>query len=161
MLNIIILFLWVNNMENILKYLKVENINLKLQSKNKNQVIKEMCEFIKNNENILDISKCYDDILKRENIGSTQITEKIAIPHTKTNQVKDFVISLGVSKNGIDYGVEKIKLIILFLVPNDKHIEYLKLLATISRVFVNEKLVDNIINSNSSEDIIDYLKGCK
>lgn len=148
-------------MENILKYLKVENINLKLQAKNKNQVIKEMCEFIKHNENILDISKCYDDILKRENIGSTQITEKIAIPHTKTTQVKDFVISLGVSKNGIDYGSEKIKLIILFLVPNDKHIEYLKLLATISRVFVNEKLVDDIINSNSSEEVMNYLKGCK
>lgn len=148
-------------MENILKYLKLENINLKLQAKNKNQAIKEMCEIIKNNENIINISKCYEDILNRENIGTTQITDKIAIPHTKTDHVKDFVISLGVAKNGIDYGQEKIKLVILFLVPNNRNIEYLKLLATISRIFINENLVDKIIESSDPLEILNYLKEYK
>lgn len=141
-------------MGSIVKYISLENINLSLQSKTRQNVIKEMFDKIKDNELIIDKNKCYLDLLKREEIGSTAVTDLIAIPHTKTEYIKDILISLGISNQGIDYGEEKVKLVILLLAPKNKSLDYLKLLGKFSRILSNGAVVNKIINCNDKETIL-------
>ena len=44
-----------------------------------------------------------ESVLEREKLVSTGIGHGIAMPHTKSSQVEDFFIIVGLNKNGIDY----------------------------------------------------------
>lgn len=46
-----------------------------------------------------------ESVLEREKLVSTGIGHGIAMPHTKSSQVEDFFIIVGLNKNGIDWDV--------------------------------------------------------
>lgn len=145
---------------NLVEYFKLSNISIDLKSKNKSNVLKEMFDLIKNDNNnkIIDDKKCYQDIIKRENLSSTAITNLVAIPHTKTEYVNEIMIAIGLSKEGIEYDNNKVKIIIMFLVPNNKHIEYLRILGMFSRLLAKEEFINKLLSSNSKEDVFNILK---
>ena len=90
-------------MKKITDYLKVETVNLNLEAKDKKAVLKELFEQLQNSSEITDKSKCYEDLLEREKLGSTGIGEGFAIPHAKSDFVKELIMTVGISKNPIEY----------------------------------------------------------
>ena len=89
--------------KNIADYIKVETINLNLESKNKNAVIRELYKNLKQTNLIKDEEQGLNDIFKREDMGSTGIGKRIALPHAKTKAVDELMITFGISRNGISY----------------------------------------------------------
>ena len=85
----------------IADYINVDTINLDLKSKNKNAVIKELYEGIKNKDTVKNEELGLSDIYAREAIGSTGIGKSVALPHAKTKAVDELTVTFGISKNGI------------------------------------------------------------
>lgn len=144
-----------NIFENIYK------INLDLKSKNKMALLKEMFKEIEDNENILDKSKAFNDLMDREIIGSTGIGKNIAIPHAKTDAVKGIVIGVGIHKDGIDYesiDEEKVNIVFMFLTPTSMSQEYLTLLARISRFSQDKIFREEIMNAQNDRELLDIIK---
>ena len=123
--------------KNIADYIKVDTINLNLESKNKSAIIKELYNNLKKTNLIKDEELGLNDIFAREEMGSTGIGRKIALPHAKTKAVDELIATFGISRNGIDYESldnENVNIFFMFLCPEDKTQEYLKVLARISRL---------------------------
>ena len=89
--------------KNIADYIKVDTINLNLESKNKSAIIKELYNNLKKTNLIKDEEQGLSDIFSREEMGSTGIGRKIALPHAKTKAVDELIATFGISRNGIDY----------------------------------------------------------
>ena len=89
--------------KNVADYIKVDTINLNLESKTKNTVIRELYNNLKKTNLIKDEELGLNDIFVREEMGSTGIGKKIALPHAKTKAVDELIATFGISRNGIDY----------------------------------------------------------
>ena len=147
--------------KNIADYIKIDTINLNLESKNKNAVIKELYNNLKSTGLIKDEEQGLSDIFAREEMGSTGIGRRIALPHAKTKAVDELIITFGISKNGVSYNSmdgEDVNIFFMFLCPEKKTQEYLKVLARISRLLRDEKFVDNLLKADSNEEIIKIIR---
>ena len=147
--------------KNIADYIKVETINLNLESKNKNAVIRELYNNLKQTNLIKDEEQGLNDIFKREDMGSTGIGKRIALPHAKTKAVDELMITFGISKNGISYNSvddENVNIFFMFLCPENKTQEYLKVLARISRLLREEKFVNDLLKATSNQEILELIR---
>ena len=147
--------------KNIADYIKVETINLNLESKNKNAVIRELYNNLKHTNLIKDEEQGLNDIFKREDMGSTGIGKRIALPHAKTKAVDELMITFGISKNGISYNSvddENVNIFFMFLCPENKTQEYLKVLARISRLIREDKFVNDLLKATSNQEILELIR---
>ena len=147
--------------KNIADYIKVETINLNLESKNKNAVIRELYNNLKQTKVIKDEEQGLNDIFKREDMGSTGIGKRIALPHAKTKAVDELMITFGISRNGISYNSvddENVNIFFMFLCPENKTREYLKVLARISRLIREEKFVNDLLKATSNQEILELIR---
>ena len=147
--------------KNIADYIKVETINLNLESKNKNAVIRELYNNLKQTNLIKDEEQGLNDIFKREDMGSTGIGKRIALPHAKTKAVDELMITFGISKNGISYNSvddENVNIFFMFLCPENKTQEYLKVLARISRLIREDKFVNDLLKATSNQELLELIR---
>ena len=147
--------------KNIADYIKVDTINLNLESKNKSAIIKELYNNLKKTNLIKDEELGLNDIFAREEMGSTGIGRKIALPHAKTKAVDELIETFGISRNGIDYESldnENVNIFFMFLCPEDKTQEYLKVLARISRLIRKDRFIDNLLKAGSNKEIIEIIR---
>ena len=147
--------------KNVADYIKVDTINLNLESKNKNAVIKELYGNLKKTNLIKDEEQGLNDILAREEMGSTGIGKRIALPHAKTKAVDELIVTFGISRNGIAYNSvddENVNIFFMFLCPENKSQEYLKVLARISRLIREEEFRENLFNCKTPKEVIDCIR---
>ena len=64
-------------------------INLELKGETKLDIIKELVELLDKEGRLLDREAYYQDVLRREEIGSTGVEMGVAIPHGKSAGVKE------------------------------------------------------------------------
>lgn len=148
-------------MKSIYENIKVEGISLKLESKTKASLLKDMFKLIEDDERIIDKDKAFQDLMDREIIGSTGIGKGFAIPHAKTDAVKDIVIGIGVLDSPIDYEAideKPINIVFMFLMPTALSQEYLTILARISRFAQNESFREKFLGAKEPKEIIELVK---
>ena len=99
--------------------------------------------------------------MDREIIGSTGIGKGFAIPHAKTDAVKDIIIGVGILDQAIDYEAiddKPVNIVFMFLTPISLSQEYLTLLARISRFAQDVNFREKFLNAKNSQEIIDIVK---
>lgn len=138
-------------------YLKKEYCILDLKSSTEEGAIREIAEALGESAGIKDKEKFINDILERERLGSTGIGNRVAIPHSPTEAVDDFVIAFGRSKEGIDFNsIDGEKANLIFLMgTNPRELDlYLKLLAKLSKLLIEEPFRKELILATTPEEII-------
>lgn len=100
-------------------------------------------------------------LIEREAMGSTGLGGGLAIPHCKVREIGDVVLSIGVSRSGIDFhaadGVP-VTLIFLVLSPADAPALHLQALARISRVIRMPGVADSIRAASTARDVAETLR---
>ncbi len=133
----------------IIDFLKEGAIVPDLKATDKESVIKELVTLLKDIGEISDQEKIVEIILEREKLGSTGIGQGIAVPHAKTDDVKQIVVAFGLSQKGVNFeslDEEPVYLIFLVLAPVDATGMHLKLLAKIARL-LKDKVFRNSLKS--------------
>ena len=138
--------------------LKPELIKLNCTAKTTEGVLKELISILKLKGKISDEESILMKLMEREELGSTSIGYYSAVPHTKLKELKEPVISIGTSKDGIIYNPkdkEPVHFIILILSPNYSPIVHLQILAAAaSLIKKSKKLIEEILAVQSPEGLI-------
>ena len=145
----------------VAEYIKAETVELDLKSKNKNAVIKELFENIKKSGQVRNEELALEDLYARENMGSTGIGKNVAVPHAKTDAVDELTVTIGISKNGIEYEAiddENVNIFFMFLCPKDQAQEYLRILARISRLVKEDKFRESLMKAKTQEEIVEIIR---
>lgn len=142
----------------MLQYLNSKLITYIKGNPTKEEALKMLVELIKKNSDALnDENNFYENILAREELGSTGIGQGIAIPHARSEKIKKIIVAIGLLKNGIDFNSldgEKVKLIILVGSPKGQNREYLSLVSELMRTFRYKKLRENVICANNYQELL-------
>lgn len=132
-------------------------ISFDLKANNKDEVIKELIQILYDDGKIIDKEKFREAVLKREEEFSTGIGMGIAIPHGKSNTVKEASIAFGRSNKGIDYESMDDKpanLFFLIAVPEESSDVHLKALSEISRKLMHTEIREKLFKVQSFEEFI-------
>lgn len=146
----------------MLNYFNIKMINIfENNGVSKNEILKSMIENMnQNSEVIIDKDLLYQEVLEREKVGTTGIGAGVAIPHARTNAVKDIIVSVGLLTNPINFDSldgEKVKIVILVGAPKGESKKYLELLSSLSRIFREKKIRDSLLESSTTECLIEAI----
>ncbi len=113
-----------------------------LESTEKLYVINEMVNRLVVLKKLEQAERYYIQIIHREAISNTGIGEGLAVPHARTDMVKDYIAGFGVSRVGIDYQSDDkvpVKFFLLSIFPMEMSTKHLYLLGIIAKIISNDK----------------------
>jgi fructose-specific phosphotransferase system IIA component len=145
-------------------YLQKENCVLDLKASTKQEAIIEIIDKLSSQGKVIDKGRLINDIMKREQLGSTGIGHKVAIPHSPTEAIEGFLIGFGRSRSGVDFdSIDGDKVSLIFLMgTNPKELNiYLRFLAALSRLLNNENFRKELIMAADADEVIDIFKRCE
>ena len=149
----------------IADYLDKDSILIGLKGESKKKIIEEISDFLVKKKKISvrwkkDIIK---QILKRESLGSTGIGQGIAIPHCRTEKVKDIILffanSKGVEFNSLDG--EPVHLVFFMLTPSGKEEakiqKSMELLSHITRLLKDHFFREALATASSINGVMEVI----
>ncbi|WP_105994020.1 fructose-specific PTS transporter subunit EIIC [Staphylococcus simulans] len=127
----------------------------------RDDVIDRLITELKNQNYVEDFDSVKTSVLKRESESTTAIGMNVAIPHAKSDAVKQPVVAVLQNKHGVDW--ESLdgtlpKIVFLIVVPNNSNDTHLKLLQRLSKTLMDDATRDRLINADTKDEIYDILK---
>ncbi|VYU53805.1 PTS mannose transporter subunit IIABC [Staphylococcus simulans] len=127
----------------------------------RDDVIDRLITELKNQNYVEDFAQVKSSVLKRESESTTAIGMNVAIPHAKSDAVKQPVVAVLQNKNGIEW--ESLdgslpKIVFLIVVPNNSNDTHLKLLQRLSKTLMDDETREKLITAEDKETIYDILK---
>ncbi|MCS7054279.1 MAG: PTS sugar transporter subunit IIA [Ignavibacterium sp.] len=141
----------------ISEYLTKNSIIPELKSSDKYDVIDELLNLFSNDPRVEDLEDVRKNVFEREKIMSTGVGKGFAVPHGKSNFVKDIIVAFGRSKNGIDFEAldnQPVYLVFLLVGRNDLVSLHIKLLSRISKMMDREDFRQKLLSAADEEEII-------
>jgi len=140
------------------KILLSECIEIGSQKEDKNSLLKNISKLAKKNPTLNNITEeeIYKGFLDREDMGSTAISSRIAIPHCRLKGIDDFVIGILISKEGVDFDAidNKNTFVFVFIIaPANQQKEHVRLLSYISQYLRKDENISRLINAKEKENI--------
>jgi PTS system nitrogen regulatory IIA component len=145
---------------NLKTVLTKDTICLHLKGKTKEEIINELLDILVSNNKIQDKAAAFAAVMDREKKMSTGMKHGIAIPHGKSNTIKDLVACIGISDTAVDFDSldhEPCRIFIMTLSPLEKTGPHLQFLAEISLLFKSSEKRAEILKSQSSQEILKIL----
>ncbi|MEJ2628141.1 MAG: PTS sugar transporter subunit IIA [bacterium] len=140
--------------------LSEEQIEISLKQTKKKSIIEELLVLAIKSGHINDRMKAFEDIMKREEMMSTGLENGIAVPHAKTKAADELTLSLGISKEGIDFDAADGKpsyLFFMLLAPEDAAGPNVRVLAEIARITKNKEFCKSLINASSPQQVMQLI----
>jgi mannitol/fructose-specific phosphotransferase system IIA component (Ntr-type) len=147
-------------MPSVTEYTKPNYIKV-LESSDKYKAIEDLALVFKGTDVCGNIDSLIKALKEREEIMSTGIGFGIAIPHAKISTIQEMAFAVGISRPGIDFDSmdgEPVHLVILVAAGEKQHKEYLRLLSNIMSIIKKEDVKEKIINTPSSEEVLNILQ---
>ncbi len=136
--------------------LTVDKIIPTLESNDKKGAINELIDLFKNDDRVIDLEEVRHVVHEREKIMSTGVGKGFAIPHGKTNSVKETIAAFGKTAIPIDFESlddQPVRLIFLLVGKENMVASHIKLLSRISRMMNNDLFRESLLNANTAEEI--------
>ncbi len=145
----------------ISEVIRPETVDLELQEvNNKDEAIQYLAGLLDQAGLLTDKDLYIHDVYEREKQGPTYMENFIAIPHGKSDAVKEAGVAFGRSQNGYFYenksgGGGIAKLTFLLAVPNRMSADaYMAVLARLARLLIHEEFRDALYQAKSYQDVI-------
>lgn len=141
--------------------LKEDLIVLDFKASSKEDAINMFVETFARSGLIEDKQALKNALIEREKLGTTGVGSGIAIPHARTNCVKDLAVAFFRSIDGIDFAAidnKPVHLIFVLLSPISAGGPYLKLLAKISKLLRNEQFRLSLMSIATPKDVIKIIQ---
>jgi len=133
-----------------------------LSARTKSEVLAELVEVLGRKVPDLDPKTAHRILLEREGLGTTGIGDGVAIPHGKMASLKQIVLAVGRSEEGVEFDSLDFKpcfIFFLVLAPERAAGTHLRILANISRLLKDEDFRASFMDANGHDELWRLLAG--
>lgn len=144
----------------ISEVIRADTVDLDMsQIKSKDEAIHYLAGLLEKAGLLVDKEEYIQSVYEREAMGPTYMENFIAIPHGKSDAVREAGIAFGRSANGFDYqtqlGGGLAKLVFLLAIPNRLSAdEYMAVLARLARLLVHEEFRQDLYQAKKYPDVL-------
>jgi len=146
---------------NLLDTLTPECIKAPLNASDKKCVIDELVDVLAEAGKIADPEAVKNVVWAREQSRTTGIGHGLAIPHGKSESVKELAMAIGKPPEPIDFASidqKPVRLVVLLASPPDRTSEHIQALARISKLMTDEEFRERIYDAAAAQEIYDLLQ---
>ncbi|MPN33889.1 PTS system fructose-specific EIIABC component [bioreactor metagenome] len=140
--------------------LKLESIKIGLVVKNKKEALNRMVELAAKSEGkIKNINTVKEQVFEREKLASTGIGNRVAIPHTKSNNVQSIVASCAILKTPIEFDAidnKPVQIIFMLLSQESNVGRQLRYLSSYSKILSKQENIDKLLKFKYETEILDF-----
>ncbi len=144
----------------ITELLKKESIELDVSAASKEEIIDRLIALMDAGGRLKDTTGYKEGILARESLGSTAIGEGIAIPHAKSEAVREPGLAAAVVPGGVDYEAfdgSLANLIFMIAAPAGGEDVHLEALSRLSTLLMNPGFKEALIHAGSKEAFLEVI----
>lgn len=137
--------------------LAVESISLNESASGKTDVLNQAVDLMAKSGKISDLEMYRKGVFAREEEGTTGIGMGIAIPHCKSDAVKEAGLAALVVKDGVDFESldgSPAKILFLIAAPNTEDNVHLQVLSKLSVMLMDEEFTNSLINARSIDEFL-------
>lgn len=131
-----------------------------LLSGEKEGALRKLCKVVEQSKNVDADGKLFDYVWAREQVCSTGIGEKVAIPHVKINGARSLTGVFGVSKKGVDFHAPDgadVTLIFLLVGSMESPGDHLKGLARVARLLKDRDFQKKAVAATNDSELYDLI----
>lgn len=140
-------------------FLVAEAILVDLQATNKRDAITEIVASLHQAGELAreDLEGVVQAIMSREELGSTGIGQRVAVPHTRHQTVDRLVGTVALSHEGVEFAAldgDPVDILFLLISPPDQPGDHLRALENISRHLRDDHFVSCLRKAESREQVL-------
>ncbi|MCR4821675.1 MAG: fructose PTS transporter subunit IIA [Treponema sp.] len=148
----------------VTRYLNENCISTNLQGSTKEEILEEMLTLLCQSGNVENREEVMNALKEREASMSTGLEKGIAIPHAKTDGVKETCLAIGIKKEGMDYTSldgQPSKIFVMLVSPIENSGPLMRAMAAFSGALMHEEVRDSLMKANSADEVVKILKDSK
>ena len=131
-------------------------IAVNLEADSKDSAIEQLISMLDKESRINSLSEFRDSIYERENESTTEVGEYTAIPHGRSETVKENSVCIATLKKPVIWNFEtkeEIDIIFMLAVKKDSSDTHIEILSELASKIMEEDFISNIKNSDSKNEI--------
>lgn len=140
--------------------LKKESMELSVKVSSKEEALDKLINLMDAGGRLKDKAVYKEGILAREALGNTAVGEGIAIPHAKSEAVKEPGLAVMVTTEGVDYKAfdgSLTKLIFMIAAPQEGADVHLEALSRLSALLMDSDLKNALLRASSKEEFLQLI----
>ena len=137
-----------------------DSISIGISLQNKSDAIDTAVSLMNNLNNLKDLEEFKRQVYIREEKGSTGVGEGVAIPHGKSSVVTKPGLAAMTIPDGVEFESldgNPVKLLFLIAAPDSDSNVHLEILATLSKLLMDEKFINSLVNAKSKEEFLEII----
>ncbi|MGG1575371.1 PTS sugar transporter subunit IIA [Fictibacillus sp. NRS-1165] len=139
-------------------------IDLNLEASSQLEVIEYLASLLENQDRIDSKSAFIQGVMDREAQFTTGFGNGIAIPHCKSETVKNTSIVIGKMNNAVDWKAmddREVSFVIMLAVPESEGgTTHLQILSTLSGKLIDDDFRTSLMNAAHKENVLRLLEDC-
>jgi len=147
--------------KDLLALIETQCFNMELKGETKEEIIYELVEILEAEGKLNDKEMVYNDVLQREKAMSTGMEYGIALPHGKTDGIKETAVAIGIKKSGVNFDCTDgmpAQLFFLIVSPKKSSGLHVQFLAAIGSILGDETLRQNVISAATPQEAVAMLR---
>ena len=125
-----------------------------LEESTKNDCLHRLVDCISVSANLEEPEEVFHAILERERLLSTGFGLGLAIPHAKLKSIRDFVVAVGIHREGVDFDSldeKPVHVLVMILGPDSRQEEYLLVLSRVTAFLKDNR--ERLLTQETSEQV--------
>jgi len=137
-----------------------KQIELDLRSRTRDEALREIVDLLQATGKISDAQLFLHAVIDRERTASTVAEHGIAFPHARTDLVKELVLGIGRSKEGVRFEnpADPVRLIFVIGVPKQMIQDYLVCVGAIARLAKDESIRASLLEAKTKAEFMEQLR---
>lgn len=127
----------------------------------KDEIIRNLVELAAKSGKVADVEEALESVMLREAKMSTGMQHGIAIPHGKTDAVKELVAALAVSRQPVDFDSidgHPAQIFVCTLSPKNRSGPHIQFLAEIGKLLAESDRRERVLAATTQEELLSILK---
>ncbi|WP_296321783.1 cation:proton antiporter [Treponema sp. UBA3813] len=148
----------------ITRYLNPACISVNLKGNTKEEIFEELLTLLCQSGNVKNREMVKLSLMEREKSMSTGLEKGIAIPHAKTDGVKETCVAIGIKADGVDFNSmdgKPAQIFVMLVSPINGANPLMRAMAAFSGALMHEEIRTALLQAKTPEGVIDVLKDSK
>lgn len=133
-------------------------ITLRVHSTKRTSALNEVAQLLVGHPQVANFDGFYAELLARDRLDTTSLGHGFAVPHARTDHVKEIVLAIGRSDTGIPFdNGETVRMMFVLGTPKARPGDYLQVLSTLCRMLKEPSNREAFLNAATPEQLLSVL----
>ncbi|HEU5078209.1 MAG TPA: PTS sugar transporter subunit IIA [Opitutaceae bacterium] len=145
-------------MATLSKLLLPDLVTLDVKGTRRSDAINEIARRLEKHPELANFEAFYNELLARERIDTTCLGNEIALPHARTDSVRNIVLAIGRSTKGIRFDDDQtVRLVFVLGTPKSNPTGYLQVVSALCKILKESDTRAALMKADTPEAFIEIL----